>query len=43
MSASASPVEFCRRLTRVNIAYTIARMKVIEARSRCDASATRPH
>jgi ribosomal protein S18 acetylase RimI-like enzyme len=33
MSATASPVEFCRRLTRVNIAYTIARMKVIEARS----------
>jgi hypothetical protein len=28
-----SPVELCRRLTRVNIAYTVARMKVIEARS----------
>ena len=33
MTATVSPVELCRRLTRVNIAYTVARMKVIEARS----------
>jgi len=33
VTATASPVELCRRLTRVNIAYTVARMKVIEARS----------
>ena len=33
MSSGDTPVELSRRLTRVNIAYTIARMKVIEARS----------
>ena len=33
MSSAVTPVELSRRLTRVGIAYTIARMKVIEARS----------
>ena len=33
MSLAITPVELSRRLTRVNIAYTVARMKVIEARS----------
>ena len=33
MSQAAAPVALSRRLTQVNIAYTIARMKVIEARS----------
>jgi ribosomal protein S18 acetylase RimI-like enzyme len=33
MSVAVTPVELGRRLLRVNIAYTIARMKVIEARS----------
>ena len=33
MSPAITPVELSRRLTRVNIAYTVARMQVIEARS----------
>ena len=33
MSSAGTPVELSRRLMRVGIAYTIARMKVIEARS----------
>ena len=44
MSLAITPVELSRRLTRGNIAYTVARMKVIEApasRSRCGASPKR--
>jgi hypothetical protein len=33
VTLAIAPIELSRRLTRVNIAYTTARMKVIEAGS----------